>query len=189
LPLGARPADASLTVRYVGLTPHLPVVNPSELRRGRPAGRPFHSVGAGRRRWPWNPPAVAYPTGQRPRRGRGTGDQYVLGWTLLVLAGMPGLWLWTLVARRARRRHPTPPVPKRSEQPERSQSEGRAAAEVAPVFPVQRGRITVRIFRARVPLGPSRATPSLAAPAHRRAVAREAESVAEDAAAEHHHGQ
>jgi hypothetical protein len=105
----------------------------------------------------------------------------VLGWTALILFSLPALWTWTLVARRLRAASPG----KRAEQAKREDTQRRAPAQICPVLPVETGGIPLGVLRARIKLRSARATTALAAPAHRRALAPEPQSVSEEPAAPH----
>jgi hypothetical protein len=115
------------------------------------------------------------------------GDRQVLGWTALVLAAMPGLWLWTLLAGRVRRWLSASVAAQRTYQSQREQPERRPASQLRPVLPVKSGGVSARVIRTRVLLAPARATATFAGPAHRRAVAGEPESMAKEPAAHHQH--
>jgi len=70
-------------------------------------------------------------------------------------------------------------------EPERKKSERRVPAEVCTILPVEGARVALGLLRAGVALGPARAAPALAGPAHRLGFAGEAKSVSEEAAAPH----
>ena len=95
----------------------------------------------------------------------------MVGWTLLILASLPVLCLWTLLARRARGcLHASSPA-ERPHQQERQKPERRPSPDVLPVLMVKSRGVSPREARRRVTLATAGAATALAGPVHHRALA------------------
>lgn len=103
-------------------------------------------------------------------------------WTVLIIAGLPGLWLWTTLARG---RLGTPPA-QRPQQTQRKQSKRSAPAKLLPILAVERRDVALSVGRRPVPLAPAGATSALTVPVHDRSLAREPVAVAEKPATNHY---
>jgi hypothetical protein len=106
---------------------------------------------------------------------------------MLVLFAPGVLWLWTTTAHAARRNRSArlPSPAQRTQQAQRKQPQRSAPAEVGLILTVERRGVPTGILCRRIPLGAAGSAAALALPAHRGAVAREAETVAEQPAAQH----
>jgi hypothetical protein len=76
-------------------------------------------------------------------------------------------------------------APRGAKQPERQKPERGAPAEVLAVLAVKPARVAPRVLGRRVPLAAAGSTASLTAPAHRVALTREPEPVADEATSQH----
>lgn len=81
----------------------------------------------------------------------------------------------------------TPAATDSVNQAKRKQSERGAAADLLPAIAIERGGVAIGIGRTRIALGSAGATAALTVPAHRRPVAAEAVTMAQELAAQHPH--
>lgn len=85
---------------------------------------------------------------------------------------------------------PVPAFAQRAKQAQwKERDEWRPTADVGPVLAVEGSRVSGGILGGRIAFLAARPAAALAVPAHRRAVARETEAMAENAAAEQHRSQ